>query len=86
MRERTAELERTVAELRETSAHLRVLHGLLPICCSCKKVRDDGGCWRIIEEYLTQHSEATFTHGLCPDCVDRLYPELGGADGPPTGR
>ncbi len=78
VRERTAELERTVAELREATAHIDVLHGLLPICCGCKKIRDDAGSWRAIEEYLTKHSGATFSHGICPECFVRLYPDLSG--------
>jgi hypothetical protein len=76
VRERTAELEHIVEELRDAATRIRVLQGLLPICCGCKKVRDDTGYWRAIEEYITQHSEATFSHGLCPDCMERLYPEL----------
>lgn len=57
---------------------LRVLSGLLPICASCKRIRDDGGYWAQIEDYITTHSEAVFSHGLCPECVERLYPEDAG--------
>ena len=71
-------------ELRDAATRIRVLHGLLPICCGCKKIRDDTGYWRAIEEYLTKHSEAKFSHGMCPDCFVRLYPEL--ANDPPSER
>jgi hypothetical protein len=49
------------------------LRGLLPICSSCKKIRDDQGYWTQLETYIHQHSEADFTHGLCPDCAERLF-------------
>jgi hypothetical protein len=72
---------------------IRCLHGLLPICSSCKRVRDDHGYWQQIEAYIRDHSEADFSHGLCPDCCQRLYPQFyvsgglaqGGAPMPPTG-
>jgi hypothetical protein len=57
-------------------ANEKVLSGLLPICASCKRIRDDQGYWRQIESYLKAHTEAEFSHGLCPGCADRLYPEL----------
>lgn len=63
------EQERARQELQE-------LRGLLPICASCKKVRDDEGYWSQIESYVQAHSAATFTHGICPDCVTRMYPDL----------
>ena len=65
-------------EALKQAAHIDVLHGLLPICCGCKKIRDDAGSWRAIEEYLTKHSGATFSHGICPECFVRLYPDLSG--------
>jgi hypothetical protein len=55
---------------------VKVLQGLLPICASCKNVRDDKGYWSQVETYIEQHSSAHFTHGLCPDCARRLYPEI----------
>lgn len=57
-------------------AKVKTLHGLLPICASCKKVRDDKGYWNQIETYLHEHSDTTFSHGVCPDCIKKLYPEL----------
>lgn len=55
---------------------VKILSGLLPICASCKKIRDDAGYWVSIEKYITEHSEADFTHGICPECRNRLYPEV----------
>lgn len=63
-------------ELRESQSELKVLSGLLPICMSCKKIRDDGGYWNQLEAYIHKHSEANFTHGICPDCIDKLYPGI----------
>ncbi|MCP4963080.1 MAG: response regulator transcription factor, partial [Actinomycetia bacterium] len=55
-----------------------VLRGLLPICCVCKKIRDDGGYWNQLEVYIHQHSEAEFSHGICPECLVERYPEHAG--------
>jgi hypothetical protein len=55
---------------------VKSLSGLLPICASCKKIRDDKGYWSQVESYIQKHSDATFTHGICPDCVKKLYPDL----------
>jgi multisubunit Na+/H+ antiporter MnhF subunit len=62
--------------LDQALANVKTLSGLLPICASCKRIRDDRGYWSQIESYLKRHTEADFSHGLCPDCVSRLYPEL----------
>jgi len=70
-RERERELERRV---EEAVSHLKVLQGLLPICASCKKIRDDHGAWGSLEAYVREHTKADFTHGICPDCMARLYP------------
>jgi|GEM_PF-1484433 len=72
--EKTAR-EKLINELQEALAKIRTLKGLIPICASCKKVRDDKGYWQQVEVYIRDHSEAEFTHGLCPDCFQRLYPE-----------
>ena len=56
---------------------VNTLSGLLPIGASCKKIRDDKGYWNQIEMYIQGHSEAEFSHGICPDCARRLYPEFG---------
>jgi hypothetical protein len=63
-------------ELIAALAQVKQLSGLLPICASCKKVRDDKGYWRGIEDYISAHSEADFSHSLCPDCMKKLYPDL----------
>jgi ligand-binding sensor domain-containing protein len=77
---RVLRLERREAELRgrvqEGLARIKVLSGLLPICAACKNIRDDHGYWSQIEVYIRDHSEAQFTHGLCPACVEKLYPEF----------
>ena len=72
-----AESERLVAELQQSLAEVRRLDGLLPICASCKKVRDDQGYWNQIEAYISSRTEAQFSHGVCPDCAKQLYPDLG---------
>ncbi len=64
------------AALQEALSKVRQLSGLLPICAACKKVRDDQGYWTQIEAYIRDHSDAEFSHSLCPDCGDRLYPGI----------
>ena len=70
------ERERLIAELRSAATQIKTLSGLLPICMSCKKIRDDAGYWKELEEYIRDHTEADFTHGLCPDCGLKHYPEV----------
>ena len=66
-----------VTELVEQAlAQVKQLGGLLPICASCKKIRDDKGYWQQIEAYIREHSEAEFSHSICPECVKKLYPEF----------
>lgn len=67
---------RLILELEEVLAEVKTLSGLLPICASCKKIRDDQGYWQQVEAYIEAHSEAEFSHGFCPDCLERLYPDL----------
>jgi CheY-like chemotaxis protein len=74
-RDAEEERERLIVELQEALAQVKTLSGLLPICMSCKKIRDDEGYWKQIEYYIQQHSEAKFSHGICPDCKTELYPE-----------
>lgn len=62
-------------ELTRALEKVKRLSGLLPICASCKKIRDDTGYWNQIEVYIRDHSEAEFSHGICPDCTEKLYPE-----------
>lgn len=73
---RTAELTRANRELEAALRNVKTLSGLLPICANCKKIRDDQGYWQQVERYVQQHSQAEFTHSICPDCVRALYPEL----------
>ena len=70
------EREKLIAELQETVTKIKTLGGLLPICSNCKKIRDDKGYWKQIESYIRDHSQAEFTHGLCPKCANKLYPEF----------
>jgi len=72
--------ERLIRELQEALAKVKMLSGMLPICSSCKRIRDDQGYWQRIEEYIRDHSEANFTHSVCQDCARKLYPELYGKD------
>ncbi|MEI7733742.1 MAG: hypothetical protein WCO56_29525, partial [Verrucomicrobiota bacterium] len=71
-----AERDHLIQDLQHALAHVKSLSGLLPICAGCKKIRDDKGYWNQVESYITKHSEATFTHGLCPDCSKQYFPDL----------
>ena len=62
-------------KLENTQEELKVLQGLLPICASCKNIRDDKGYWQQIEGYIGDHSDATFSHSICPECMEKLYPD-----------
>ncbi len=70
------ERERLITELQGALARVKTLSGMLPICASCKKIRDDRGYWQQLEEYLTEHSQAEFSHGVCPPCAKTLYPDM----------
>ncbi|MDB5104099.1 MAG: domain S-box [Fibrobacteres bacterium] len=74
-----------IQKLEEAMANIKVLKGLLPICASCKKIRDDGGYWNQIEVYLHDHSDLEFSHGICPDCAARMYPDYVPAAIQPSG-
>ncbi len=69
------ELERINKELKEALNTITQLQGMLPICSNCHKIRDDDGYWHRVEEYIEKHSDVTFTHSLCPECLNKLYPE-----------
>jgi two-component system, response regulator PdtaR len=69
------ELRRLNIELQLALDNVKALKGLLPICASCKKIRDDKGYWEGVESYIKKHTDVEFSHGLCPDCITRLYPE-----------
>lgn len=66
------EREKLIAELREALANVKTLRGLVPICASCKKIRDDQGYWNEVEDYVAKHSEVDFTHGFCPECKKKF--------------
>lgn len=68
--------EQLIGELKDAMARVKTLAGLIPVCAACKKVRDDRGYWSQVESYIQEHTEATFSHSMCPDCFKRLYPEL----------
>ncbi|MCK5193294.1 MAG: hypothetical protein KAQ71_05760, partial [Desulfobulbaceae bacterium] len=65
-----------VIHTKKMLQRMKYLEGILPICASCKKIRDDKGHWHQIESYIRDKSEAEFSHGICPECVKKLYPEL----------
>ena len=70
------ERDRLIVQLKETLAQVKKLSGLLPICAGCKKIRDDKGYWNQIELYLKEHSDAIMSHGICPECAKKYYPDL----------
>jgi PAS domain S-box-containing protein len=65
-----------ISELEAVREKVKILQGLLPICASCKKIRNDQGAWTQLETYIADRSEADFTHGICPECMRKLYPEI----------
>lgn len=68
------EKEQLISELSTALAEIKTLKGIVPICSSCKKIRDDQGYWNYLEQYLREHSAAEFSHCICPDCAAKLYP------------
>jgi hypothetical protein len=67
------ERDRLIEDLQEARGQIKVLSGLLPICCHCKSIRNDEGYWQRIEAYIDEHSEAQFSHGICPLCAEKLF-------------
>jgi len=78
-------LSSRILELRTAIEQIRTLHGILPICMHCKKIRDDRGYWSQVESYVRAHTGAEFSHSICPECMERLYPEFA-PDGAGDGR
>jgi hypothetical protein len=70
--------ETTLKDLQagQTLSKVKTLTGLMPICASCKKIRDDSGYWSQVEEYITEHSDARFSHGLCPECFNKYQLQI----------
>lgn len=75
LRRAEEEREKLILELQQALASVKTLKGLLPICASCKKIRDDRGYWRMVEDYIREYSEVEFSHGICPPCAKMLYPQ-----------
>jgi hypothetical protein len=70
------ELAARVKDLEAALDHVKQLQGLLPICCYCKKIRDDRNYWHEVESYITTHSQAKFTHGICPECYQKVVQQI----------
>ena len=70
------ERDNLIGDLQKTLAEIKTLRGILPICSHCKKIRDDSGYWNQLEAYLDTHSDVKFSHGICPDCIIKLYPDF----------
>ena len=75
------EKENLIFELQKTLAEVKILRGILPICSFCKKIRNDKGYWDQVEIYVGQHSDAEFSHSICPECIDKHYPKFGKKNG-----
>jgi GAF domain-containing protein len=73
-------LQRSLADLQLALSEVRTLRGIIPICASCKRIRDDVGAWSQIEAYVSRRSECQFSHGICPECAARLYPDFASGD------
>jgi len=76
LREATKEREKLIKELQSALDNVKTLQGLIPICSNCRKIRDDKGFWSQVEEYIAGHTDAEFTHGICPECAKKLYGDL----------
>src|SRR5437660_11544773 len=77
MKRAEEERERLSRQLHDALTKVKVLQGILPICARCKKIRDGKGDWHAMESYIREHSDADFTHGVCPECLNKLYPGYG---------
>ena len=76
LEEKNRQLQQLLEENRKAMSEIKILRGIIPICSNCKKIRDDEGYWTQIESYISNHSEAEFTHGVCSECAEKLYPFL----------
>lgn len=76
LREKEKEQQKLILQLRQALAEIKTLKGFLPICASCKKIRDDRGYWNQLEVYISQHTDAIFSHGLCPECAEKYRAEM----------
>jgi len=73
LKKEIAERKKLINDLEEALAEIKTLKGIVPICSNCKKIRDDKGYWNLLESFIEKHSEASFSHGMCPECSDKLY-------------
>ena len=76
LRKAEQDREQVIRELQQALEQVKTLSGLLPICAKCKKIRNDDGYWQQIESYISEHSKAEFSHGMCPNCARKLYPKF----------
>lgn len=76
LRKTTQESERLIVELQNALAQIKTLKGIVPICSYCKKIRDDTGYWQMVEKYIGEHTEASFSHGICPECYVKVLKEI----------
>ena len=76
IQQQNREKDELIAKLQEALDNVKKLSGLIPICSNCKKIRNDEGYWKQIEGYISEHSEARFSHGICPDCAKKIYSEF----------
>ncbi len=76
LRQLNEQLNKKNKELENALAQVKLLSGLLPICMHCKRIRNDTGYWQEVEQYIREHSEVDFSHGLCPSCVEKFYPDF----------
>ncbi len=76
LRQRTSQLEAATKKLEKAMSEIRQLSAILPICCVCKKVRDDNGYWHQVDAYIKKHTGTDFSHGFCPECAGKVVPEL----------
>lgn len=67
------EKDKVSAELKKALSEIKTLQGIIPICSNCRKIRDDEGFWHLVEKYLQEHTDAEFSHGICPECMDKIY-------------
>ena len=70
------ELKQREEALKAALKEVKTLRGIIPICSGCKKIRDDKGYWKQVEVYVRDHSDAEFSHGICPECIKKLYPDF----------
>lgn len=76
LKQSEAEKTKTIQDLQKANEEIKILKGIIPICAACKKIRDDQGFWRQLESFIHAHSEAQFSHGICPDCMEELYGDI----------